>query len=277
MSLSYKKQPGVLPRDSSMPGNIPVLAISLDAKDPVDRFLWAKHNFRAVEYAPDPLYPELIAVHLQPFVAAGMPIRFHCRFREYEIGNSDPVQAAEALRVHLRMLGAIKNFGNTFVTVHCNLNRQIDFNPEIAVENLTRLVAYGRSFGITICLENLRLGNASIPMDVMRWAELSGSMITMDIGHAVSSEVVKSGALSLRDVVNVFYNRICEAHVYGKEEGRHYPIVDFNPLQPAVDRLLKANCYWWTIELDGYEEALATREVVSDYLKEKCSEEADVN
>ncbi|MEJ2212057.1 MAG: hypothetical protein P8129_23905 [Anaerolineae bacterium] len=39
-------------------------------------------------------------------------------------------------------------------------------------------------------------------------------------------------------------------------------------LGPIVDRLIGTKCRWWTIELDDYDEALATRALLLDYLSE---------
>jgi hypothetical protein len=40
-------------------------------------------------------------------------------------------------------------------------------------------------------------------------------------------------------------------------------------LGPIVDRLLETRCSWWTIELNEYAEALATRRLLLDYLESK--------
>jgi hypothetical protein len=38
-------------------------------------------------------------------------------------------------------------------------------------------------------------------------------------------------------------------------------------LGPIVDHLRATRCTWWTIELDDYAEALATRVLLLDYLE----------
>jgi sugar phosphate isomerase/epimerase len=243
------------------------IALSVQAKEYPHRFIWAKDNAFALEYTPDPLSPGLISSHVKTFVADGIPVRFHCRFFDYEIGNSDPVKAEEATQVHLRVLNAITSLGEPVITVHMNLLPMIPFDSQRGVENLTRLVERGRQLGITVCLENLRRGPTSNPENTLKWAKTSGAMITMDVGHAVSSDLVKNGNLTVPDFVDLFSKRLYEVHMYGKEEDRHYPIEDITHVKPVIDRLLTTDCAWWTIELDDYTEALKTREIIINYLK----------
>lgn len=194
-------------------------------------------------------------------------MRFHCRFFNFEVGNADPVKAEEATQVHLRTIDAIAGLGEATVTVHMNLFPGIPFETQRGVANLSRLVERGKKLGITVCLENLRRGPTCQPENVLKWAKESGAMITMDIGHAVSSEIVKTGKSTVPQIVELFSDRLCEAHMYGREEDCHYPIEDITPLKPVIDRLLTTNCAWWTIELDDYNEALNTRQIVLNYLK----------
>jgi len=258
---------------SNEPNRTLTIALSIQAKEYPQRFFWAKDNAFALEYTPDPLSPHLICQHIKPFVESGIPVRFHCRFFEYEIGNADPVKAEEAVQVHSRVINAIAGLGEPVITLHLNLVPKIPFDLRRGIENLDRLVEHGQKLGITVCLENLRRGPTSVPDNVLAWAKISGAMITLDIGHAVSSEFVKDGKTIVPDIVDLFRERLYEVHMYGKEEDRHYPIVDMTPIKPIVDRLLTTNCSWWTIELDSYEEALDTRSRLLAYLANRSGEE----
>ncbi|MBN1582525.1 MAG: sugar phosphate isomerase/epimerase, partial [Anaerolineae bacterium] len=73
------------------------------------------------------------------------------------------------------------------------------------------------------------------------------------------------------DFVDLFADRLREVHMYERESDRHYPPRDMSVLGPIVDRLLGTPCDWWTLELDDYAEALATRTLLLDDLKEKRS------
>ena len=242
------------------------IALSVQAKEYPGRFFWARDNAFALEYTPEPLFPELIPRHVNPFTEDGIPVRFHCRFGEFELGNADPEKAAEALAVHSRIIDAITGIGEPVVTVHLNLVKSIPFDIQRGLENLTRLVEHARKRGITVCLENLKRGPTSDPTNVLAWATASGAMITMDVGHAVSSEYVKEVKNIIPGIVELFHERLREVHMYGKEEDRHYPIEDMAQFKPIIDRLLTTGCAWWTIELDSCEEALVTRQRLLGYL-----------
>ena len=242
------------------------LALSVQAKEFPERFTWAENNSFALEYTPDPLHPELIREHVTPSIQNGFPVRFHTRFFGYELGNTNPEKAEEAYQVHSQVIEVMSGPGEPVVTVHLNLSSQIPFDPRRAVNNLSRLVEKARESNITVCLENLRRGPTSDPNNVLAWAVESGAMITMDIGHAVSSDYVKEGNITPADIVDLFRDRLYEAHMYGKEEDRHYPVEDMEVTGPIIDRLLTTNCRWWTIELDDYREALGTRSLLINYL-----------
>ena len=253
------------------PGNdreerVLTIALSVQAKEFPERFTWAEDNSFALEYTPDPIHPELIREHVAASVKRGVPVRFHTRFFGYEMGNTDSEKAEEAYQVHSQVIQEMSGLGEPVVTVHLNLSSQIPFDSSRAVDNLTRLVEKARESNIIVCLENLRRGPTSNPNNVLEWAVGSGAMITMDIGHAVSSEYVKEGNITPAEIVDLFSDRLYEAHMYGKEEDRHYPVEDMEVTGLIIDRLITTNCRWWTIELDDYKEALSTRSLVINYL-----------
>jgi sugar phosphate isomerase/epimerase len=242
------------------------IALSVNSYEYPERFSLAANNGFALEYTPDPLKPELVATQVTPYLRDGVPIRFHCRFSQYELGNADRGQAIHALAVHQCIFDAISGLGEPFVTVHLNLDKRIPFDAGQGVENLGALVAYGRQRGLTVCLENLRKGPSSNPANVLAWARSAGASITLDIGHAVSADVIRDGNQTVPGFIDRFRERLAEAHIYGKEEDRHYPIEEIDSYKPVIDRLLETNCSWWTIELDSLEEALDTRMKLIDYL-----------
>ena len=245
------------------------LTIALSAKWHTypDRFRWiAEHGF-ALEYSPNPEAFDLLPQHIAPFLKAGIPVRHHGFFPGYEIGHPDAAIAERAVRVHMSALEAMQGRGKQVITFHVGLKSDDQIAPDRVVENLSRLVEYGRGLGITVCLENLRRGPTSHPENVVAWARASGAMITLDVGHAVSCQRVQSGELTALDFVEMFADRLVEVHMYERETDRHYPPQDMTILGPIVDRLLTTQCTWWTIELDEYAEALATRALLLDYLE----------
>ncbi len=112
---------------------------------------------------PDPFQPELIRDHVTPFIHAGVPVRFHCRFPLCELGNSDPAEADKAYIVHTRVIDEMKGLGEPVVGVHLNLSQKVPFDADIALKNLVKLVNYADSKNIVVNLENLRRGPSSNP------------------------------------------------------------------------------------------------------------------
>jgi sugar phosphate isomerase/epimerase len=253
------------------PSHSPTIALSAKWNAYPERFRWiAEHGF-AVAYAPDPEDLSSLRDHVDPLLKAGIPVRYHGFFRGYEFGHQDPATAERGLRLHLAALEAMQGRGEQVITVHVGLKRDDPIAPNRAIENLTKLVERAHELGITVCLENLRRGLTSHPENVMAWAGASGAMITLDVGHANSCDRVQSGDLSTLDFVDAFSDRLCEVHMYEREEHRHYPPQDMKILGPIVDRLLATQCSWWTIELDDCAEALSTRKLLFDHLQTQGS------
>ena len=231
-----------------------------------DRFHWIEAHDFAIEYSPDPKALDLLPQHVDTLLDAGVPVRYHGFFRGYEFAHQDPVVARRGMEVHRAALEAMQGRGEQVITFHVGLNRDDPLDSGRAMENLGKLVMRAQELGIIVCLENLRRGLTSDPETVLNWAKVSGSMITLDIGHAVSCQRVESGELSVIDFVNTFADRLHEVHMYEREVDRHYPPQDMRILGPIVDRLLTTSCNWWTIELDDYAEALYTRNLLLGHL-----------
>jgi len=254
---------GIVPR---RPTRLLTIALSARWDTYPNRFCWiAEHGF-ALEYSPNPEAFDLLPKHVALFLEAGIPVRYHGFFPGYEIGHHDAAIAERAMRIHMAALEAIRGRGEQVITFHVGLRREDQIDPGRAVENLSKLVEHGRGLGITVCLENLLRGPTSHPENVAAWARASGAMITLDIGHAVSCQRVQSGGLAALDFVEMVADRLFEVHMYERETDRHHPPQDMTILGPIVDRLLATQCTWWTIELDDYAEALATRSLLLNYL-----------
>jgi len=245
----------------------PTIAISAKWQTYPDRFHWLRENDFALEYSPNPEELGSLHEHIDSFLQSGTPVRYHAFFPGYEIGHHNTDIRDSAMRFHLAALEAIHRHVEQVITVHIGLNPEDKIEPAAAIENLSSLVELGRDLNITVCLENLRRGPTSHPENLINWARHSGAMITFDVGHAVSSQRVQSGELSTLDFLDSVSDRLCEVHMYERETDRHYPPRDMSVLGPIVDRLLETECKWWTIELDEPAEALATRELLLDYLR----------
>jgi sugar phosphate isomerase/epimerase len=249
----------------------PTIALSAPWYTHPDRFAWiAEHGF-ALEYTPNPEALDLLPKHLDPFLCLGVPVRYHGFLPGYEIGHVEAAVAERALGVHLDVLEAIQGRGNQVITVHIGLRPEDPIQPAVAVEGLTKVVQRGQELGIIVCLENLRRGVTSDSETVVAWARLSGTMLTLDVGHMLSCQQVQSGAIAALDFVDMFADRLVEVHMYEREADRHYPPQDMKFLGPIVERLLATRCSWWTLELDDYAEALATRALLLEYVTSRPS------
>ena len=251
---------------SKQPARPPTIALSAKWHTYPDRFHWAAEHGFALEYTPNPEAFDLLPQHTDPFLEAGVPVRYHGFFPGYEMGHQDAATAEHAMRVHMAALEAMHGRGEQVITFHVGLRRKAPIVSDRAVENLSKLVEYGRGLGITICLENLLRGPTRHPENMVAWARESGAMITLDIGHAISCQRVQSGELTALDFVEMVADRLFEVHLYERETDRHHPPQDMTLLGPIVDRLLTTRCTWWTIELDDEAEALATRYLLLNYV-----------
>ena len=247
----------------------PTIALSAHWDAYPERFRWIEQHGFALDYSPNPEAFHVLPEHVDPFLEAGIPVRYHGFFPGYEFGHREAATSERAVRVHLAALEAMHGRGEQVITFHVGLIQKDQIDPGRVVENLSRLVERARGLGITVCIENLRTGPSSYSEDVAAWARASGAMITYDVGHAVSNPRVQSGELTALDVLEMFADRLWHVHMYEREEDRHHPPRDMTVLGPIVDRLLATACTWWTIELDDPAEALATRALLLDYLRIK--------
>lgn len=237
---------------------------------------WLAGNSFALEYAPDPHRLEIIPHHLAPYLEQEVPVRHHGYFPGWEIGSPDPGHAATATELHLRYLDTIQGLGEPHVTVHIGLPPAGAIDPGAAVDNLSRIVDYGGRLGMTISLENLRIGPTSNPTTVVDWARRSGAAITLDVGHAVSCDLVRKGQMQVTEIIDLFEDRLSEVHMYESETDCHHAPRDMRILGPIVDRLLRSSCRWWTIELEDTDELLHTRELLFAHLAENSGQPAAI-
>ena len=242
------------------------LAVSAHWPGFPEKFDWIAANGFGLEYSPDPSHFERVTSHLAPYLENSLPVRHHAYFPGLEIADADGRMAERAMTVHYQAIDAIKGVGNPVVTVHIGLPAGRPLDLDRAKNNLTALVGYGRKNGIRVNIENLRSGPASNPDTIMEWAEVSGAGITMDIGHAVSSDAVRQGTFTAPEIVDLFAPRLDEIHLYESETDTHHAPEDLSILGPIFDRLVLTGCRWWTIELDDYRQILHTRHLVRQYL-----------
>lgn len=242
----------------------PVLAVSAKWYGFPHQFDWIASQGFAFEYTPDIVRLSSIEEHLKPYLEKGVRVRHHGFFPGFEFGDTDKERSEIAMQLHYRALDNMQGFGDQVITFHVGLTQDATVDFERVKENLGRLVSYASSKGITINLENLKNGISSNPETIREWADASGSMITLDIGHAVSSGWRIKNGVSVPDIIDLFEDRLNEVHLYEQETDRHLAPKNMDILEPIINRLVKTNCPWWTIELEDHKEILHTHHLVSE-------------
>lgn len=200
-------------------------------------------------------------------VSEDLEIRYHLPLGYREIGHADEAQATLALAWMTEAVSQVALAGGTMLTLHAGLPSDASRERVLATtERLRRIVVHGDELGVRVCLENLRWGLTSQPDDFMELVALSGAAITLDVGHAASSDAAERGFGAV-DFARLVAPYVHNAHVYEREVGSHIAPVDLKALAPALDVLLEApHCDWWVVELHNVEEARRTRALLAEFL-----------
>jgi sugar phosphate isomerase/epimerase len=233
------------------------------------RLEWLRAHAFAIEFAPDPEDLAGLERHIWPLVQKGYPLRFHGFLPGYELGDDDPEAALRALHRHKALVDAVSAIPDAVVTCHIGLTLGRLINGRRAVANLGALVDYAAAQGVVIALENLKQGPTALPQRHLDWASLTGARITLDLGHALSTDA--TGGMEMDDYIAAAADRLVEVHYYERETERHYAPADMGRLGPVVDRLMQTDCRWWTIELEDLAEMEATRRMALDYLNSEAA------
>ena len=121
---------------------------------------------------------------------------------------------------------------------------------------------------MTICLENLRWGLTSEPAHFIELVEAADTAVTLDVGHAVSSETAHAGATTGAEFARMLAPRIVGAHVYDREDPHHIAPTDLERIGDTLSVLLdETACRWWVIELFSADEIRPTRELLLEFLR----------
>lgn len=243
------------------------LAVSATWRHGRQRLDWIEANGLDCAFAPHPDRLDLLPRQLVSYIQRGMSVRHHGYFPGKEIGHAHPGTAEEAMQLHFKAMEAIQGIGDPLMTVHVGLDRTLPLDNGRVVKNLTRLVRYGKKMGVTISLENLRRGPTADPWILLEWSRRSGAGITLDIGHAVSSQFARRKEISVEEIVDLAAERLMEVHLYESETDRHWAPRNMDVLGPIVDKLITTDCRWWTIELEDTRDVGNTRQLLANHFK----------
>ncbi len=234
-----------------------------------------QHGFDGIDYSFDlknlPGTPAQESRWVKQMTALrALEVRYHCPFERVDLGHDNAAKAKEAEILFHRIIRLISKAGGRYVTIHIGLGHDSTepLSWEITIDKLRRLVNYGRTMRVKVCLENLAWGWTSKPNLFEKLIRRSGAGVTLDIGHAHACESVQSQQYTIEDFVSPHADKVYNAHIY------HTEILDLGHIAPKKredieDRLslLKdIGCKWWVVEIREGKELLAARKIVDEYL-----------
>ena len=178
------------------------------------------HGFSGIDYSFNvqnlPRTPALESRWIQEIASLEpLEIRYHCPFERVDLGHDDIEKAHEAEMLFRRIIRLISKAGGRYVTIHIGLGHESTepLSWDTTMEKLRRLVHYGRTMQVTVCLENLAWGWTSRPNLFEKLIRASGAAVTFDIGHAHACESVRSHHYALEDFVTPHSDRVFNAHI----------------------------------------------------------------
>ena len=90
----------------------PTIALSAKWNAYPERFRWIVEHGFAVAYAPNPEDLGSLAEHVDYFLKAGVPVRYHGFLRGYEFGHQDAPRPSEVCKCTWRRLRRWRGVAN---------------------------------------------------------------------------------------------------------------------------------------------------------------------
>jgi sugar phosphate isomerase/epimerase len=198
-----------------------------------------------------------------------LEVRYHLAFAAVDLGDAESDQAECAMEIFRRACALVSRLDGRYMTIHLGLG--LDSTEGLSWERtlgaLTDLVRYGKSLGVTVCLENLAWGWSSRPQLFEKLIRKSQAGITLDIGHARVCSSVETYGYTFEDFVAPHAEKVINAHIYHEErDDRHLPPRHLDDLRHRLDVLSGLPCDWWVLELRDEAALLATLGIVKEYL-----------
>jgi len=234
-----------------------------------------KHGFEGIDWSFDldtlPQTPVQESSWVRNLKILGsMEVRYHCPFHRIDLGHDDPDEVKRGEMIFQRIIRLVSKAGGRYLTIHIGLGHDSTkpLSWERSIANLRRLVQYGSEHQVTVCLENLAWGWTSKPNLFEKLIRRSGAGVTLDIGHAWSSEAVRSQYYAVKDFVTPHPGRVFNAHIYHEEiSGKgHITPSRWNHIAGRLRLLYSIGCSWWVIEIKEAEGLLLTKKMIDENL-----------
>jgi sugar phosphate isomerase/epimerase len=203
---------------------------------------------------------------------APLEVRYHCPFYRIDLGHEDRSEAKAAEMIFRRIIRLVSKVKGQYLTIHIGLGRDSTepLSWEVTTDNLARVVQFGASHGVRVCLENLVLGWTSRPDLFEKLVRRSRAGVTFDIGHAHASESVDSHHYGIEDFITPHADLVFNAHVYHTEISGlgHLAPERIEEIKDRLDLLLNIGCNWWVLEVKGTDSLLQMKKMIDEYLRE---------
>jgi len=239
------------------------------------------HGFSGIDWSFEastlPQTPEDEAMWVERLSALGsLEVRYHCPFHRIDLGHVDPWEAKAAEAIFHNIIRLVAKVKGKFLTIHIGLGLDSTepLSWEKTTENLSRVVQYGASHGVHICLENLAWGWTSRPHLFEKLIRTSGAGVTFDIGHAYACESINTQQYAIEDFVTPHPDRVLNAHIYHTELSNrgHMPPERLEEIEDRLALLKSIGCTWWVLEVWDEEGLLQTKKIIDEYLTQvECS------
>lgn len=224
-------------------------------------------TFKLDELPADPLVESGIIKEIS--ILQPLEVRYHCAFREVDLGDEDAEKARAAMKIYKRVCRLVEKLEGRFMTIHLGLGRSAmnGLSWDRTTEALAELVSFARDLGIRLCLENLASGWSSRPELFEKLVRKSGAGITLDIGHALGSHSIETQHYAVEDFVLPHQEKVYNAHIYHEErDEEHLPPNRLEDVAGRLDLLSSLSCDWWVLELRNEAALFQTLSIINEYL-----------
>ncbi|MDY6839681.1 MAG: sugar phosphate isomerase/epimerase family protein [Thermodesulfobacteriota bacterium] len=199
-----------------------------------------------------------------------LELRYHCPFQRIDLGHVDPREAKAAEEIFRNIIRLVARANGEFLTIHIGLGRDSTqpLSWDRTSKNLSRVVQYGASHGVRVCLENLAWGWTSRPHLFEKLIRRGGASVTFDIGHAHACEAINTQEFEIEDFLTPHADRVLNAHIYHTElpNRGHIPPERLEDIKDRLEMLQRIGCNWWVLEVWDENGLLQTKKIVEEYL-----------